>query len=109
MHGVGTDDGVGSAHGIDRLGPLPAFLASGDEESMVAPIVTPMGDKMWLVRDYALARQVLTDARFSRAEAVKPQAPRFNDAQPAPDAMMSKDGAEHARLRRIVSGAFSTG
>ena len=96
-------------HTVDRLGPLPGFLASGAPDSGVGPIVTPMGDKMWLVRDYALARQVLTDPRFSRAEAVKPQAPRFNDAQPAPDAMMGMDGADHARLRRIVSGAFSTG
>jgi cytochrome P450 len=97
------------AHDIDRLGPLPDFLTSAAPDSGVGPIVTPVGDKMWLVRDYALARQVLTDPRFSRAEAVKPQAPRFNDAQPAPDAMMSMDGAQHARLRRIVSGAFSTG
>ncbi len=96
-------------HGIDDLGPLPDFLASGAPDSGAGPIVTPMGDKMWLVRDYALARQVLTDPRFSRAEAVKPRAPKFNDAQPAADAMMSMDGAEHARLRRIVSGAFSTG
>jgi cytochrome P450 len=97
---------MGPEHGIDRLGPLPAFMARGD--GGVIPIVTPMGDKMWLVRDYALGRLVLADERFSRAEAVRPQAPRFNDAQPAPDAMMSRDGAEHARLRRVVSGAFST-
>lgn len=96
-------------YAFDRLGPLPEFLADNQADADVGPIVTPMGDKMWLVRDYALARQVLTDQRFSRAEAVKPQAPRFNDAQPAPDAMMSMDGADHARLRRIVSGAFSTG
>ncbi|GGN99374.1 cytochrome P450 [Actinoplanes lobatus] len=88
------------------LGPLPAFLAT--DGTGVVPIVTPMGDKMWLVRDHALGRLVLTDQRFSRAEATRPQAPRFNDAQPAADAMMSMDGAGHARLRRVVSGAFST-
>jgi cytochrome P450 len=97
---------VGQEHGVDRLGPLPAFMAHGD--GGVLPIVTPMGDKMWLVRDYALGRRVLADRLFSRAEAVRPHAPRFNDAQPAPDAMMSMDGTEHARLRRIVTGAFST-
>jgi cytochrome P450 len=88
------------------MGPLPAFLAA--EGTGVVPIVTPVGDKMWLVRDHALGRLVLTDKRFSRAEATRPQAPRFNDAQPAADAMMSMDGADHARLRRVVSGAFST-
>ncbi|WNV87569.1 cytochrome P450 [Umezawaea sp. Da 62-37] len=92
-------------HGVDHLGPLPAFMTPGDG---VVPFVTPMGDKMWLVRDYALGRLVLADQRFSRAEATKPHAPRFNDSQPAPDAVMSMDGADHARLRRVVSGAFST-
>ncbi len=93
-------------HVVDRLGPLPAFMTPG--EAAVIPIVTPMGDKMWLVRDYALGRAVLADERFSRAEATRPGAPRFNDAQPAADAMMSMDGADHARLRRVVTGAFST-
>lgn len=97
---------MGQEHGVDRLGPLPAFMASGGGD--VISIVTPMGDKMWLVRDYALGRQVLVDQRFSRAQAARPHAPRFNDAQPAVDAMMSMDGEEHARLRRVVSGAFST-
>jgi cytochrome P450 len=91
---------------VVQWGPLPAFMAPGQDA--VLPIVTPMGDKMWLVRDYALGRRVLSDPRFSRAEAVQPHAPRFNDAQPAADALMSMDGAEHARLRRVVSGAFST-
>lgn len=97
---------MGQEHGVDHLGPLPAFMAPGDGD--VIPIVTPVGDKMWLVRDYALGRRLLADQRFSRAEATRPHAPRFNDAQPAADALMSMDGVEHARLRRIVSGAFST-
>ncbi len=90
---------------VDHLGPLPAFMTPGNG---VVPITTPMGDRMWLVRDYDLGRLVLADQRFSRAEATKPHAPRFNDSQPAPDAVMSMDGADHARLRRVVSGAFST-
>lgn len=98
---------MGQEHGVDHLGPLPAFMATGGGD--VIPIVTPMGDKMWLVRDYTLGRRVLADQRFSRAEAARPHAPRFNDAQPAADAMMSMDGAEHARLRRVVSSAFSPG
>ncbi|HEY0640959.1 MAG TPA: cytochrome P450 [Pseudonocardiaceae bacterium] len=91
---------------VDRLGPLPGYLDPGAED--VVRIETPTGDLMWLVRDYALGRQVLADPRFSRADAVKPHAPRFNDAQPAPDSMMSMDGDSHRRLRRIVSGAFSS-
>ncbi|MFD8825307.1 cytochrome P450 [Streptomyces sp. NPDC059605] len=89
------------------LGPLPAFLRGGQEG--VVPIVAPTGDKMWLVCDYALGRLVLIDKRFSRAEAVADHAPKFNDAQPVRDSMMSMDGTDHTRLRRIVTGAFTTG
>ena len=96
-----------SEHSLDELGPLPALL--GHQSGDVVPIVTPVGDKMWLVREYALGRLVLTDKRFSRAEALRPEAPRLNDAQPVPDSIMSMDGSEHARLRRIVAGAFTTG
>ncbi|NGO71696.1 cytochrome P450 [Streptomyces boncukensis] len=89
-----------------QLGPLPDFLRQSGAGDVV-PFVTPAGDQMWLVCDYALGRQVLTDRRFSRAEAVKPQAPQVIDAQPVPDSMASMDGAEHTRLRRVVAGVFS--
>ncbi|TLQ44819.1 cytochrome P450 [Streptomyces marianii] len=95
------------AHHVGRLGPLPEFLEHGDEP--VTRVATPTGHTMWLVRDYTLGRSVLTDRRFSRAEAVKPHAPTVIDAQPVPDSMMSMDGAEHARLRRMVTGSFTTG
>ncbi|MET9928549.1 MULTISPECIES: cytochrome P450 [unclassified Streptomyces] len=64
---------------------------------------------MWLVSDYALGRLVLSDRRFSRAAAVAPGAPRLNSAAPSPTSMMSLDGTDHARLRRIVVAAFTTG
>jgi nocardicin N-oxygenase len=96
-----------SQYDLDKLGPLPDLLA--DRSGPVVSVVTPTGGRMWLVRDHALSRLVLTDRRFSRAEAVKPEAPVLNDAQPAPDSMMSMDGSDHARLRRLVAGMFSTG
>jgi len=89
-----------------QLGPLPIFLQG--EAAEIAPIIAPAGTRAWLVRDYALGRKVLTDPRFSRAEAVKSQVRKFSDAEPAADSMMSMDGAEHTRLRRTVAGAFST-
>jgi nocardicin N-oxygenase len=98
-----------SENGADELGPLPALLREAAAGGDVVPVVTPAGDKMWLVCDHALARQVLTDRRFSRAEAVKPHAPRSIDSQPVPDSIMSMDGAEHARLRRIITGTFTSG
>ncbi|MFG2720667.1 cytochrome P450 [Streptomyces sp. NPDC048416] len=64
---------------------------------------------MWLVSDYALGRLVLSDRRFSRAAAAAPGAPRLNSAAPSPTSLMSLDGTDHARLRRIVAAAFTTG
>ncbi|WP_371524542.1 cytochrome P450 [Streptomyces sp. NBC_01283] len=92
---------------IDQLGPLPDILRPGPED--VVRVVAGTGHPFWLVRSYALGRSVLADKRFSRAAALRPGAPTFNDAQPAADSMMSMDGNRHARLRRLVSGAFSTG
>jgi cytochrome P450 len=87
------------------LGPLPAFLAQvTDDVSLVA---TPAGDQIWLVADYERARLILTDPRFSRSAAVKPGVPQFNDAQPAAQSVMSLDGAEHNRLRRVIASRFS--
>ena len=90
---------------IDRHGPLSNVLrgASG----AVTRVLTPTDHEVWVVGDYRLARQVLTDPRFSRAAAARPDAPTVNTANPAPTSMMSMDGAEHARLRRLVAGAFA--
>lgn len=90
----------------DMLGPLPEFLQNVTED--VTSIVAPTGDKMWLVSDYELGRLVLADKRFSRSEAVKPSAPKFIDAQPVAQSIMSMDGVEHTRLRRIIAGSFSS-
>ncbi|MEY9894331.1 cytochrome P450 [Catenulispora sp. MAP12-49] len=92
-------------HDIRLLGPMPDMLRTAPEP--IAPIVTPAGDRMWLVRDYALARLVLSDRRFSRSRAVAPQAPKFLDTQPVPESVMSMDGSDHARLRRVTARAFS--
>src|SRR5262245_60021241 len=62
---------------------------------------------MWLVRDYELARQLLNDPRFSRAAAVRPEAPKVSTANPAANSVMSLDGADHARLRRLAARAFT--
>lgn len=91
---------------LDQFGPLPGFLR-GDVQGPVTWVRMPTGDEMWLVSDYALGRLVLTDPRFSRAAAARPEAPKFNTANPAPSSIMSMDGDEHARLRRLVNGAFT--
>lgn len=90
----------------DRLGPLPAFLERPPPGPVVR-VTAPTGDQIWLVGDYRLGRQVLTDRRFSRAAAAQPAAPKVNTVNPAPSSMMSMDGAGHARLRRLVAAAFA--
>jgi cytochrome P450 len=95
-----------SAVAPDHLGPLPEFLRHGGSGAVVR-VRTPTGDRLWVVGDYALGRLVLTDPRFSRAAAAKPHAPTFTTANPAPTSVMSMDGADHARLRRLVAGAFT--
>lgn len=94
-----------SAFGTDQFGPLPGFLLDGQGD--IAPVGASDGGQVYMVRDYALGRLVLSDKRFSRAEAVRPHVPTITDSEPAADSMMSMDGADHARLRRSVAGAFS--
>ncbi|MGW5739591.1 MULTISPECIES: cytochrome P450 [Streptomyces] len=67
----------------------------------------PNGVGVWAVSDYELARQVLADPRFSRAAAVAPDVPKVASIDPSPDSIVSLDGKAHARLRRIVAGAFT--
>jgi cytochrome P450 len=73
----------------------------------VVRVRSATGDPMWLVQDQALARRVLGDRRFSRAAAAQPGAPALNSANPVPDSLTGRDGAEHARLRRTVAGWFT--
>jgi cytochrome P450 len=83
------------------------------EEAPVRRVVLADGRPAWIVTGYAEGRQALLDSRLvksiSRALAVRPEivAPGF--AHPLfGHHMLSSDGEDHARLRRLVSGAFST-
>jgi cytochrome P450 len=91
---------------ICSLGPLPVVLAE-EMAGAVRRVHTPTGDEMWLVGDYALGRQVLADPAFSRAAAARPETPRLSTANPSPTSIVSMDGHEHARLRRIIATAFT--
>ena len=83
------------------------------EEAPVRRVVLADGRPAWIVTGYAEGRQALLDTRLvksiPRALAVRPEivAPGF--AHPLfGHHMLSSDGEDHARLRRLVSGAFST-
>jgi len=83
------------------------------DEAPVRKVVLADGRPAWIVTGYAAGRQTLLDTRLvksiPRALAVRPEivAPGF--AHPLfGHHMLSSDGDDHARLRRLVSGAFST-
>ncbi len=87
------------------LGPLPDDVTSA--QSPIQWAVAPNGNGCWLISDYKLARQVLADRRFRRSEAVSQDVPALTPYNSAPDAIISLEGAEHARIRRLVAPAFT--
>ena len=87
-------------------GPLPGSLRT-DERQKIRWGSAPNGNGTWIVTDYELARRVLVDPRVSRAAAVEAGAPRLGLGEPARDSIISLEGSEHARLRRLIAGAFT--
>ncbi|WP_158632555.1 MULTISPECIES: cytochrome P450 [Micromonospora] len=88
-------------------GEPPIAFAQLREEKPVARVRLPTGDEAWLVTGHAENRIVLTDARFSRAAAAAPGAPRLQPIPPDPGSMLNMDPPEHTRLRRLVAPAFT--
>jgi len=96
------------------LGDDPYGLyADVREEAPVRQVVLADGRPAWIVTGYAEGRQALLDPRLvkriDRALAARPEivAPGF--AHPLfGHHMLANDGEDHARLRRLVGGAFST-
>ncbi|WP_181802137.1 cytochrome P450 [Streptomyces shenzhenensis] len=87
--------------------PAPQYARLRAEQP-VARVRTEGGVDAWLVTTYEEAREALADPRLSRAETVKPGAPRIGGAMTStPEMIISMDGAEHSRLRRLAAGAFT--
>lgn len=76
-------------------------------QAPVSRVVLPTGDSAWLVSSWAGVRLVLSDPRFSRAAATRPDAPRLRPLPPDRSSILAMDPPEHGRLRRLVSPAFS--
>jgi cytochrome P450 len=76
------------------------------ERSAIARLLVP-GMPMWAVLRHAEARAMLSDPRFelSKITYQRPEVPA--ECLPHLRSLQEMDGAEHARLRRLVSPAFT--
>jgi cytochrome P450 len=90
--------------------PLGVF-ARMREESPVTSVITPEGQRAWLITRYEDVRRALADPRLSK-DWRKLRAPGF---VPDPSVgflmahMLNADPPDHTRLRRLVQKAFTPG
>jgi cytochrome P450 len=80
--------------GVELAGSAPVVRASYRD-----------GAEIWVALSNHAARQVVTDPRFSRQAALEPDGPKVGNA--VPDLLISMDGEEHARARRLFAKAFT--
>ncbi|MFD4675238.1 cytochrome P450 [Lentzea sp. NPDC058450] len=73
----------------------------------VTRVTYPYGGEGWLVTSYDDTKFVLGDARFSRARTVDRDVPRMQPLIAPGGSILTHDGADHARMRRLVSKAFT--
>jgi cytochrome P450 len=88
------------------LAPLYDVLR---REAPIAPVTTPAGDPAWLVTRYEEVRLLLGDKRFGRSHPEPERASRISTAavQDGPTGEYATEEADHARLRRLLTPAFS--
>jgi cytochrome P450 len=86
--------------------PFTAYAAAR-ERGPLARLVTPGFGSMWAVTRYADARAMLADPRFELTAGayLRPDVPEH--CRKYMRTMQETDGPEHARLRRLVSPAFT--
>jgi cytochrome P450 len=110
MNGAGRESGNPLTEYVRPLRSVPLGPLPDDVTRARSPIqwgVAPNGNGCWLISDYKLARQVLADRRFRRNDAVGQDVPALSSYNSAPDAIISLEGSEHARIRRLVAPAFT--
>ncbi|MET9232135.1 cytochrome P450 [Lentzea sp. NPDC003310] len=76
-------------------------------EEPVSRVTYPYGGEGWLVTSYAETKFVLGDPRFSRALTVNQDVPRMQPLIAPGGSILTHDGEDHSRMRRLVSKAFT--
>jgi cytochrome P450 len=91
---------------ILELAPLYEVLR---REAPIAPVTTPAGDPAWLVTRYEEVRLLLGDKRFGRSHPEPEKASRITTAAvlDGPSGEYETEEADHARMRRLLTPAFS--
>ncbi|MFC5066014.1 cytochrome P450 [Actinomycetospora atypica] len=89
-----------------ELAPLYDVLR---REAPVAAVTTPAGDPAWLVTRYDEVRDLLGDKRLGRSHPHPEQAARITHAavQEGPTGNYETEEADHTRMRRLLTPAFS--
>ncbi|MFI7102533.1 cytochrome P450 [Streptomyces sp. NPDC050161] len=89
---------------------LPLHRVDFGESGPPQPTTLPDGSPAWLVTRHHDVQQVLSDARFGRAQLYGPDAPPVSDVPNLvnnPDLLFNQDGPDHIRLRRTFRRAFT--
>ncbi|MFS8103567.1 cytochrome P450 [Lentzea alba] len=73
----------------------------------VTRVTYPYGGEGWLVTSYEETKFVLGDPRFSRARTINQDVPRMQPLIAPGGSILTHDGQDHARMRRLVSKAFT--
>ncbi|MGW4109816.1 cytochrome P450 [Actinosynnema sp. NPDC004786] len=78
-------------------------------EAPVARVTTPTGDPAWLVTRYEEVRDLLGDKRLGRSHPEPDKAARLSTAAilDGPTGNHDTEAADHARMRRLLTPAFS--
>jgi cytochrome P450 len=89
-----------------ELAPLYDVLR---REAPVAAVTTPAGDPAWLVTRYEEVRDLLGDTRLGRSHPRPEQAARITHGavQEGPSGRYETEEADHTRMRRLLTPAFS--
>jgi cytochrome P450 len=89
-----------------ELAPLYEVLR---REAPVAAVTTPAGDPAWLVTRYEEVRDLLGDKRLGRSHPRPEKAARITHGavQEGPSGNYETEEADHTRMRRLLTPAFS--
>ncbi|MFC0107991.1 cytochrome P450 [Kibdelosporangium aridum] len=88
------------------LAPLYEVLR---REMPITPVTTPAGDPAWLVTRFTEVRDLLSDKRLGRSHPEPDKASRITTAavQDGPTGNYETEEADHTRMRRLLTPAFS--